>query len=121
MTQAATQSRDQTARQRARQAMADELAKARKRENKLAEVFTAMDTLDAARLSLGTALNDLRDLGVAQADLAGMSGLSAREVSAAMKAAKAQDKKNVGTDATDNDGAPAAGNDANSEHHSDEN
>lgn len=101
--------------------MADELEKARKRENKLADVFTAMDTLDAAQLSLGSALNDLRDLGVAQAELAELSGLSTREVSAAMKAAKAQDKKSVGTDSTDHDGAPAASHADDNEQHSDQN
>lgn len=120
MTHAATQSRDQTARQRARQAMADELEKARKRENKLAEVFTAMDTLDAARLSLGTALSGLRDLGVPQAELAELSGLSARDVSAAMKAAKTQVEKNTGSSSS-NDGGIAAGHHAGtSDHQSDE-
>lgn len=106
MTQAATQSRDQTARQRARQAMADELEKARKRESKLAEVFTAIDTLNAAQLSLGSALTDLRNLGIAQADLAELSGLSVREVNAAVKASKShtieQDSADDGaTDAND--------------------
>lgn len=101
--------------------MADELEKARKRENKLAEVFTAMDTLDAAQLSLGTALNGLRDLGVAQAELAELSGLSAREVSAAMKAAKTRDEKDTGTGSTDESDAPDAGHADNHEPHSDEN
>ena len=100
--------------------MADELEKARKRENKFAEVFTAMDTLDAARLSLGSALNDLRNLGVAQAELADLSGLSAREVSAAMKSARTQNEKNTGTGSTDNDGETAAVH-ADNDHHSGEN
>lgn len=101
--------------------MADELEKARKRETKLAEVFTAMDTLDAARLSLGSALNDLRDLGVPQAELAELSGLSARDVGAAMKAAKTQDESNTVTSSTDDAGTTAGERAGTSDHHSDEN
>lgn len=68
--------------------MQDELERARKRESHLAAVFTAMDTAEAAQVALGSALGELRELGVAQAELAEMTGLSTREVSAALKAAK---------------------------------
>ncbi|WP_404851257.1 hypothetical protein [Dietzia kunjamensis] len=101
MTPTGTQSRDQTARQRARQAMADELEKARKRENKLAEVFTTIDTRNAAQLALGTALTELRDLGIAQADLAELTGLSVREVGAAIKASKANTTQATEQEPTD--------------------
>ena len=68
--------------------MADELERARKREAKLVAVFSAIDARDDAQIALGQALVELRDLGVAQADLAEMTGLSAREVAAAIRSAK---------------------------------
>ncbi|MFE5117445.1 hypothetical protein ACWIFB_15660 [Dietzia sp. NPDC055340] len=83
-----TDSRSQTARARARQAMADELERARKRESKLVAVFSAIDARADAEAALGDALIELKDLGVVQADLAEMTGLSAREVGAAIRAAK---------------------------------
>ena len=83
-----TDSRSQTARARARQAMADELERARKRESKLVAVFSAIDARADAEAALGEALIELKDLGVAQADLAEMTGLSAREVGAAIRSAK---------------------------------
>lgn len=81
-------SRSQTARARARQAMADELERARRRESKLVAVFSAIDAREEAEAALGRALVELRDLGVAQTELAGMTGLSSREVAAAIRSAK---------------------------------
>ncbi|MFI8696635.1 hypothetical protein [Dietzia maris] len=83
-----TDSRSQTARARARQAMADELERARKRESTLVAVFSAIDARADAEAALGEALIELKGLGVVQADLAEMTGLSAREVGAAIRAAK---------------------------------
>ena len=83
-------SRSQTARARARQAMADELERARKRESKLVAVFSAIDARADAEAALGESLIELKDLGVAQSDLAEMTGLSAREGGAAIRAAKAR-------------------------------
>lgn len=83
-----TDSRSQTARARARQAMADELERARKRESKLVAVFSAIDVRADAEAALGEALIELKDLGVAQSELAEMTGLASREVSAAIRAAK---------------------------------
>lgn len=83
-----TDSRSQTARARARQAIATELERARKREAKLVAVFSAIDARADAEAVLGEALIELRGLGVVQADLAEMTGLSAREVGAAIRAAK---------------------------------
>ena len=68
--------------------MALELERARKRESKLVAVFSAIDAREEAEAALGSALIELRDLGVAQADLAEMTGLSAREVGAAIRSAK---------------------------------
>ena len=81
-------SRSQAARARARQAMADELERARKRESKLVAVFSAIDARADAEAALGDALIELKDLGIAQTDLAEMTGLSAREVGAAIRSAK---------------------------------
>ena len=83
-----TDSRSQTARARARQAMADELERARKRESKLVAVFSAIDARADAEAALGEALIELKGLGVAQSDLAEMTGLSARDAGAAIRAAK---------------------------------
>ena len=88
MTATKTDSRSQTARARARQAMADELERTRKRESKLVAVFSAIDARADAEAALGEALIELKDLGVAQSDLAEMTGLSARDVGAAVRAAK---------------------------------
>ena len=85
--------------------MADELERARKREAKLVAVFSAIDARDDAQIALGEALVELRDLGVAQADLAEMTGLSAREVGAAIRAAKDNDTatEDAANDAADDD------------------
>ena len=95
-----TDSRSQTARARARQAMADELERARKRESKLVAVFSAIDARADAEAALGEALIELKDLGVAQADLAEMTGLSARDVGAAIRAAKDRTVTGEGTPET---------------------
>lgn len=71
--------------------MADQLARAKQRETKLTQVFTAIDAMEAAETALGVALRELRDLGVPQADLADMTGLSSREVGAALKAAESDE------------------------------
>lgn len=68
--------------------MAVELERARKRESKLVAVFSAIDARADAEAALGDALIELKDLGVAQSDLAEMTGLSAREVGAAIRTAK---------------------------------
>lgn len=99
MATAASDSRSQTARQRARKAMSSELEKARQRETQLAAVFTAIDGLDDARTTLGSALTQLRELGIAQGDLAQMTGLSSREVTAALRSAT--DKTKVEMNTTD--------------------
>lgn len=85
-----TDSRSQTARARARQAMATELERARKREAKLIAVFSAIDARADAEAALGKALLELRSLGVTQPELAEMTGLPTRKVSAAIRAAKNQ-------------------------------
>lgn len=99
MALAKTDSRSQTARARARQAMAVELERARKRETKLIAVFSAIDARKEAEATLGGALIELRDLGVPQSDLAEMTGLSARDVGAAIRTAK--DRLDTGGEATD--------------------
>ena len=94
-------SRSQTARARARQAMAEELERARQRETKLVAVFSAIDAREEAEAALGRSLLKLRDLGVAQAELAEMTGLSSREVAAAIRTAKDTADADVHEDAAD--------------------
>lgn len=79
--------------------MVNERERARKREAQLASVFTAIDTLDEAKTALGDALTQLRDLGVPRSDLPAKTGLSAREVTSALRSA---------TNAS-NDAEPTAG------------
>ncbi|GAA1731080.1 hypothetical protein GCM10009832_11240 [Dietzia kunjamensis subsp. schimae] len=110
-----TDSRSQTARARARQAMAVELERARKRESKLVAVFSAIDAREEAEAALGNALIELRDLGVAQADLAEMTGLSAREVGAAIRSTKDRGE-DAGLDASSEDDSD---NQESGDHHAD--
>ena len=79
--------------------MAEELERARQRESKLVAVFSAIDAREEAEGALGRALVELRDLGVAQAELAGMTDLSSREVAAAIRTAK--ENADEGTDESD--------------------
>lgn len=95
--------------------MAVELERARKRESKLVAVFSAIDAREEAEAALGSALIELRDLGVAQADLAEMTGLSAREVGAAVRSAK---DRGTGAELADAADDEASGQDG--EHHSDD-
>lgn len=105
-----TDSRSQTARARARLAMADELDRARKREAKLVAVFSAIDARHDVEAALGDALIELRGLGVVQSDLAEMTGLSGREVSSAIRTAK---DRSTATDPSDQiDGGGPASEDA---------
>ncbi|MFN3865096.1 MAG: hypothetical protein ACK4MD_00115 [Demequina sp.] len=108
-----TDSRSQTARARARQAMADELERARKRESKLVAVFSAIDARQDAEVALGEALIELKDLGVAQADLAEMTGLSARDVGAAIRAAKGRTATGDSTSETTDEHASDTASDLN--------
>lgn len=111
---ATTDSRSQTARARARQAMATELERARKRESTLVAVFSAIDARADAEAVLGESLIELKSLGIAQCELAGMTGLSAREVGAAIRAAK--DRSDTGDQTPET--ADGHESDTTSDHHS---
>lgn len=104
MARTATDSKSLTARQRARQAMADELERARTLETQLASVFTAIDAAEDAKAALGDALTKLRDLGVPRGELAAKTGLSARNVSSALRASKTKASTSDSTDDTNTDG-----------------
>lgn len=113
MALAKTGSRSQTARARARQAMAVELERARKRESTLVAVFSAIDAREEAEASLGGALIELRDLGVPQSDLAEMTGLSARDVGAAIRSAKdSEDDNDEASGESDSESTGSANEDA---------
>ena len=98
----------QTARQRARQAMVGELERARKRQDSLAAVYTAIDGRKYADTLLGRALMSLNDLGVTRTDIAELSGLSSREVGSLIRIAEQTGRAN-GADSSDETAAPAVG------------
>lgn len=75
------------ARQRARLAVQVDQEKIKRQVDLFTEALTAVDARDQAELRLGQALNELRGMGLSRADIADRSGLTPREVSAAMRAA----------------------------------
>lgn len=77
------------ARQRARLAVQAEQEKIKRQVDLFTEALTAVDARDQTEVRLGHALNELRGMGLSRADIAERTGLAAREVSAAMRAATA--------------------------------
>ena len=75
------------ARQRARLAVQADQDKIKRQVDLFTEALTAIDARDQAEIRLGHALNELRGMGLSRADIADRSGLTSREVSAAMRAA----------------------------------
>lgn len=75
------------ARQRARLAVQADQEKIKRQVDLFTEALTAVDARDQAEIRLGQALNELRGMGLSRADIADRSGLTSREVSAAMRAA----------------------------------
>ena len=84
-------SRSLTSRQRAREAMAADLARAKQREDSLSVVFAALDKRNLADVELGRALRALLDLGDTRAHVAELTGLSSREVSGCLAHAREYD------------------------------
>lgn len=75
------------ARQRARLAVQVDQEKIKRQVDLFTEALTAVDARDQAEIRLGQALNELREMGLSRTDIADRSGLTSREVSAAMRAA----------------------------------
>lgn len=75
------------ARQRARLAVQVDQEKIKRQVDLFTEALTAVDARDQAEIRLGHALNELRGMGLSRADIADRSGLTSREVTAAMRAA----------------------------------
>ncbi|WP_156971987.1 hypothetical protein [Corynebacterium marinum] len=75
------------ARQRARLAVQADQDKIKRQVDLFTEALTAVDARDQAEIRLGQALNELRGMGLSRADIADRSGLTPREISAAMRAA----------------------------------
>lgn len=69
------------ARRRAREANARQRELLEQREAKLAAAFEALDDRDQAEIALGTAINELKELGGTHATIAEELGLSSRELS----------------------------------------
>lgn len=76
------------ARQRARLAVQVDQEKLKRQVDLFTEALTAVDARDQAEVRLGHALNELRGMGLSRADIAERAGLTTRDVSAAMRAAK---------------------------------
>lgn len=87
-----------TARQKARQAIARESEQLKRRQSALEAGFSALDELDAAKVTLGRALAGLVELGDTNTTAGDALGLTAREVGAYIKAAKAADEDTAGTE-----------------------
>lgn len=84
----ATDSNSLTARQRARKAMEDRRNELKRRETAITDVFASIDELDALRVKVGTALRELVTLGETNTSAGELVGLSARDVSVYIRAAK---------------------------------
>lgn len=87
-----------TARQKARQAIARESEQLKRRQSALEAGFTALDGLETAKVTLGRALVELVALGDTNTTAGDALGLTAREVGAYIKAAKAADDDSAGDD-----------------------
>lgn len=76
-----------TARQRARQALKRDQETAKRREEALASVLTALDDRDKIAARIGSALGDLIDTGETKTSAGELAGLTAREVTGFIRAA----------------------------------
>lgn len=106
-------SKSQTARARAREAMATKLAEQREREQRVqdaaARFFAASDAIDTARLDAGRALRDLLDEGETRSGVAELLGVSSREIKQTLDALDGNDDTAESTsDETPSDDAGAA-------------
>lgn len=82
-------SRNLSARQRARLATEEHQRKLKQRQTTLARVFSALDARDDATVAAGQALAELKHLGGTNATIAEEIGLDTREVSALLRAVRA--------------------------------
>lgn len=82
-------SRNLSARQRARLATEENQRKLKARQKALAKVFSALDARDDATVAAGRALAELKQLGGTNATIAEEIGLDTRDVSALLRTARA--------------------------------
>src|SRR5699024_12539502 len=75
-----------TARQRARKALQRDQETQKRREQALAAVLDGLDERDKIAARIGTALGDLIDLGDKRTSAGELAGLTAREVTAFLRA-----------------------------------
>ncbi|RRQ11990.1 hypothetical protein [Corynebacterium bovis] len=103
-------SRNLSARQRARLATEEHQRTLKQRQTTLARVFSALDARDDATLAAGQALAELKQLGGTNATIADEIGLDTREVSALLRHAnRATTNTDTDTDDRDRDTNPTPG------------
>ncbi|MEL4165133.1 hypothetical protein MTQ16_09945 [Corynebacterium bovis] len=90
-------SRNLSARQRARLATEENQRKLKARQTILAKVFSALDARDDATVAAGRALAELKQLGGTNATIAEEIGLDTRQVSALLRAARPTDTTDTDT------------------------
>ncbi len=94
-------SRNLSARQRARLATEENQRKLKTRQKALARVFSALDARDDATVAAGHALAELKQLGGTNTTIAEEIGLDTRDVSALLRHAAHATAPNTNTDAGD--------------------
>lgn len=92
------ESRNLSARQRARLATEEHQRKLKQRQTILARVFSALDARDDATVAAGQALAELKHLGGTNATIAEEIGLDTREVSALLRHANQTTNTDTDTD-----------------------
>ncbi|MDN5723675.1 MAG: hypothetical protein L0H20_11875 [Corynebacterium sp.] len=102
-----------TARQRARKALQRDQDKQKRREQALASVLTSLDERDAISARIGSALGDLIDLGDTKTSAGELAGLTVRDVTEFLRAARdanttdeddsSDDEQDPGANTTDTD------------------
>ncbi|WP_125197051.1 hypothetical protein [Corynebacterium bovis] len=104
-------SRNLSARQRARLATEEHQRTLKQRQTTLARVFSALDARDDATLAAGQALAELKQLGGTNATIAEEIGLDTRDVSALLRHANRAntDTGDERTDDRDRDTNPTPG------------
>ncbi|RRO98202.1 hypothetical protein [Corynebacterium bovis] len=94
-------SRNLSARQRARLATEEHQRKLKTRQKTLAKVFSALDARDEATLAAGQALAELKKLGGTNATIADEIGLDTRDVSALLRHATTNTDTDTGDEYID--------------------
>lgn len=100
-----------SARTRARQALAEKQRKRRERDERMeaaaTRYFTAADAIEKARLDAGEAIKALVNEGEARAEIAGLLGISTRDIKTALDTLGDEQQEQVTSAQDTHDEAPA--------------